>query len=336
LSDSTAFWEQHGLPAAAATLLAAVGSAGRFGVNLFFLLSAYLITSLLVREKSVAGEVGLRSFYLRRILRIWPLYFFALLVASIWPVAADRMPLVYLCGYLLLAGNWMTAILGAPPTFMSVLWSVSIEEQFYLSWPLAMKRLSRPVLIAIGFALLATANGTRIYLSQTHITVHSVWPNTFAQLDTIGVGILCALLLRADVPKFMPIQRCLLVCSGAALLLICGHYYDMTPAFTILGYCGITLGCLALFLGFAGARFRSGPLVYLGKISYGLYVYHRMCQYLMGYAFKGHVRTAAGFAIYSCGALALTIALGAASYRWLETPFLRLKDRFAVVHSRPV
>jgi peptidoglycan/LPS O-acetylase OafA/YrhL len=93
LTHSADTWVSYGLPRSLGMLLAAVAGAGAFGVSLFFMLSAYLITTLLLGEKQTTNDVHLRSFYFRRILRIWPLYFFMLAVASLWPVPDMRMPL---------------------------------------------------------------------------------------------------------------------------------------------------------------------------------------------------------------------------------------------------
>ena len=78
------------------------------------------------------------------------------------------------------------------------------------------------------------------------------------------------------------------------------------------------------------------PLIYLGKISYGLYVYHVLALRLIGLALGGKAGTPARFLFYWFGGLILTIVLASASYRWLESPFLRLKEKFAAVKSRPV
>jgi peptidoglycan/LPS O-acetylase OafA/YrhL len=116
--DPTLYFLYH-LSATLALLMAAIASAGSFGVQLFFLLSAFLITSLLLREKAATGDIHLRAFYLRRVLRIWPLYFFALALAAFWPLRNVRIPRSYLAAYLLLCGNWMTVFFDAPKTFMS-------------------------------------------------------------------------------------------------------------------------------------------------------------------------------------------------------------------------
>src|SRR5262245_22111925 len=103
------FYQAAGLPAFLGRLMISIFGAGAYGVDLFFALSAYLITTLLLRERSTSGALDLRSFYLRRILRIWPLYLsfvaFAAITAAILP--GQRLPLGYVAGYALLAGNWI-------------------------------------------------------------------------------------------------------------------------------------------------------------------------------------------------------------------------------------
>jgi peptidoglycan/LPS O-acetylase OafA/YrhL len=320
----------------AGELMAAIASSGRFGVQLFFLLSGYLITSLLLRERWIKGDVNLRAFYVRRILRIWPLYFFILLVAVLWPWTG-RLPLPYFLAYLLLAGNWITVMLGPPASWASILWSVSIEEQFYLSWPLVIKFFSRKRCLHVAIGLIAVANVTRLYLAVGSLQPYTVFPNTFAQLDSIGAGILCAIVLKASVPLFSTGKRLLLIYTGLALLICCGYFADSESSiFVIAAYPAVTFGCLALFLGACGTSISWRPLVYLGKISYGLYVYHVLALSLVGRALGGKAGTPLRFLVFWWGALLLTIALASASYRWLETPFLRLKEKFAVIKSRPV
>ncbi len=230
----------------------------------------------------------------------------------------------------------MTALFGPPHTFASILWSVSIEEQFYLSWPLAVKRLSRSSLILVAIALLLLANVTRLYLSGRELHAYTVWPNTFAQLDPIAIGILVAVVLRGGVLRLNTKVRVVLAVTGIAVLVFCGHFSDATPQFTLAGYPVVSLGCLALLLAICGVTLPNSPLVYLGKISYGLYVYHFFALYLLGRALHGRTGTAARYGIYWAGGLALTIALASLSYRFLETPFLRMKERYSFVNSRPV
>ncbi len=324
------------LPRTAALLMSAIASAGAFGVQLFFLLSAFLITSLLLREKDARGEVHLKSFYIRRILRIWPLYFFALAIAALWPLRAERMPLNYLAAYLLLAGNWMTVFLGAPKTFMSILWSVSIEEQFYLSWPLVLRKSSRRTLITIAVGLIIVANVTRFVISMGPLTEHSVFPNTFAQLDSIALGILSAIFLKERLHRSV-LTRLALGAIGLSALVVCGHFSSRADAaFARFGYPIVAFAALLLFAAVYGFRLTFKPLIYFGKISYGLYVYHVLAIHLMGHLLGDRAGTLFRFFVYWFGALILTMLFASTSYRYLEAPFLRLKERFAFVKSRPV
>jgi peptidoglycan/LPS O-acetylase OafA/YrhL len=117
--------------------------AGAAGVDLFFALSAFLITSLLLKERQETGEISLKYFYLRRILRIWPLYFLVIALGIVLShtVANQNLPWYYIAGYLLFVGNWVHAVFGRPESIAFPLWTVSIEEQFYLFWPLIVKVL---------------------------------------------------------------------------------------------------------------------------------------------------------------------------------------------------
>ena len=336
LPRDPADYARYHFPHMAGELMASIATSGRFGVQLFFLLSGYLITSLLLRERWVRGHVNLQAFYVRRILRIWPLYFFALLLAVLWP-GDRRLTVPYFIGYLLLAGNWMTAFLGPPASWASILWPLPILQQFYLLWPLVIKFFSRSVRLYFAIGLIVLANITRYYLAVGTLRPYSVFPNTFAELDSIGVGILCAIALKGSVPLLSTGKRLLLAYIGLTLLLGCGYFGRAeTPTFVIVGYPCAVVACLALFLSVCGISFTFRPLIYLGKISYGLYVYHVLALLLVGMALGGKAGTPARFLFYWLGGLVLTIAMASASYRWLESPFLRLKEKFTTVKSRPV
>ncbi len=128
----------------------AAARAGGAGVDLFFVLSAYLITSLLLRERQKTGDLSLRLFYVRRTLRIWPLYFLVVALGLVFAHTGgehdtrwfyyQRLPWYYVLGYVLFVSNWIYAIFGVAQSICAPLWTVSIEEQFYLIWPALMKR----------------------------------------------------------------------------------------------------------------------------------------------------------------------------------------------------
>jgi peptidoglycan/LPS O-acetylase OafA/YrhL len=297
--------------------LAAAGRAGALGVDLFFALSAYLITELLLREQRATGSVNVRAFYTRRILRIWPLYFFALGIlapAMQWWDPTDHLPPSYTAAFALLSGNWACAWAGYPASSFSLLWSVSIEEQFYLAWPWLVRRhIER--LRALAWAMIAVAWITRLLLLDAQHP--AVWCNTLARLDPIAAGIL----LAGRETALRPLFRTALIGGGALGMLAIGALGDHAGVVSLWTYPLAALSAAAVLRGVLGLPLHLPPLEYLGKISFGLYVFHVAALKLAGSA---------------VGGLALTVFAAALSYRFLETPFLRWKEHFARVESRPV
>ena len=338
------FYNAAGYPHWLSSLLISVFGAGAYGVDLFFALSAYLITSLLLRERAATGALDLRGFYVRRILRIWPLYLAFVAFAAIFAalVPEQRLPMKYVVGYSLLAGNWIYAFYGLPASFATPLWTVSIEEQFYLAWPLALRKASVRTMAAIAAGLLVIANAWRVWLAVTAAPVERIEYNTFTRLDPIALGILLAL-CGDKLPQFTRLQRVALLCGGAATWVavfaftVTGQALTVTTWRMALGHPFTALASVAVLLSVLGSQhrfLRNATLLYLGKISYGLYVLHEFAHFCAIRAV--HASTPGMVVAQSSVGLALTIVLAAASYRWLESPFLRLKERFAHVQSRPV
>jgi peptidoglycan/LPS O-acetylase OafA/YrhL len=344
------FYEAHHfLPRAVVSWVCALAGAGAFGVDLFFVLSAYLITVLLLREQKARGDIDVKSFYVRRICRIWPLYFFFIAVAAVIPLwdRAQSLGSTYIAGYLLLAGNWVYAVKGMPASVAIPLWSISVEEQFYLVWPLILRRMSRMRIIYATLVVLGLGNIARIALVYMHASGAAAEYNTFVRIDAIAFGILIACLFGERSPRLGLAGRLALFSVSLSLWLVISTYAGLNvpraPApvlGTILGRPAIALASTALLIAFigapaAGVRFLTNPMLsYLGKVSYGLYVYH-----MFGLLLARHIlgtNSAMRYLGYAALGLLLTIALSSISYRWLESPFLRLKNRFAVVQSRPV
>ncbi len=337
------FWTKLGVPSVLATVLSGVGASGAFGVSLFFVLSAYLITELLLREKELVGALDVKSFYVRRILRIWPLYFFflALAAAMHWFVPGQNMGWRAGLAFSALAGNWYIVFIGFPSSVIFPLWSVSIEEQFYLTWPLIVRRVSQMTMVAIAVGLLGVATATRFYLGAHHRWESQVWCNTLVQLDPIALGILMAVLLRGAVPQLTKLARAALTVAGVACIASGALYFGikndpLTTARIVLGYPAVALGCVLLL--FSVLREGAKPakaLVYLGRISYGLYVFHILGLLISDYVVPNQTANLARYGLRVVVAFALTVTMAAISYRWLETPFLKLKQRFTYVQSRP-
>jgi len=303
----------YGILRQAGLVLAGVARAGALGVDLFFALSAYLITEILLRERRSRGAIDIRAFYIRRILRIWPLYYFALLILvpamSILP--DERMPWAYFASFTAFGGNWACAAWGYPASSFALLWSVSIEEQFYLAWPWIV-RLGQLQLRRIAYAMLVIATLTRIVLVMRDVHHPCIWCNTLARLDPIAGGALLACFLNGSLPVHTPRLRVLWIGLGAVLLIGAGAGGGNEGWTVLVTYPLAAAASVTIIFGTLGARLRAGA--YLGKISYVLYVFHTAA-----------IRVVPSTIL----ALPLTIAIAALSYRYLESPFLRFKDRFA-------
>jgi peptidoglycan/LPS O-acetylase OafA/YrhL len=341
----------RGLGISAARLTWATFSC-QWGVDLFLVLSAYLITELLFRERRRFGAIDLEKFYLRRILRIWPLYYaffgYVVLIHERFD-ANDTLSAVQMLAFGTLAGNWTSALLGFPSSLVAILWTVSLEEQFYLAWPLIVRSVKRLWIVCL--AMLVISSLTRFVLLWLHAPDNGLWCNTLARLEPFAAGALVALRLGDAVPRLGPGGRRLAVAGGAALWVVgtkLGHFsFETLPTWgQLLSYpmaaAGATLFLLAALAsppdrGLASSR----ALIYLGRISYGLYVLHFPAMKASRALLVVIERTVplaafphlvASFVLW----MGLTVALAAISYRWLESPFLRLKGRFTRIPSRPI
>jgi peptidoglycan/LPS O-acetylase OafA/YrhL len=139
---------------------------------------------LVFQERKLAGRIDIKGFYIRRILRIWPLYFFFIAASAIVPLwdRAEHLGWPYIAGYLLLAGNWVYTLKRLPESMAIPLWSIPIEEQFYLLWPLIVRRFYLRNLKYALLALLSLGYISRIVLVSQHVTQAAAEYNTFARI----------------------------------------------------------------------------------------------------------------------------------------------------------
>jgi peptidoglycan/LPS O-acetylase OafA/YrhL len=335
------------MPDSLANALGDVGVAGAFGVDLFFVLSAYLITELLLRERRARGTLDVKAFYLRRILRIWPLYFLFLVFARALAafVPGERFDWNHLLAFALFSGNWIW-ILRPVDTVAAPLWSVSIEEQFYICWPLVVRRGTVRRVVIAAVAILAVGAAVRLALSLHGVDEEWISRNSLTRVDGIAAGVLLAAALRGRLPRLAAGARLALLGGGLAALLVVARWFNpianpVRPLSATLGCPLVALACCAILvsaLGAEGAPFRllrARPLVYLGRISYGLYVFHQVGLLVATRLFPRHAQAVGPWVGHLAVGLAVTVGLAALSYRFIEQPFLRLKQRFTVVRSRP-
>jgi peptidoglycan/LPS O-acetylase OafA/YrhL len=323
-------------------LWGAIAKSGAAGVDLFFALSAFLITSILLREREETGGISLRRFYLRRILRIWPLYFLLIAVGVVLAhtMAKQSLPWYYVAGYLLFVGNWVHAVFGRPESICSPLWTVSIEEQFYLIWPLLMKMLRRRGMIVAAIVTFLLATVCRLGFMLAGSSGGFIYYGSVSRCDSLALGILLALF--ADrLPRLTRRVRWLLLAGGLLGWVASSAWLNEQPGPVdirmVLGRLIVSLAAGAILYACLHSHsnlVRGEWVVRLGKISYGLYMLHLTGILIMLSLF----RPVWGWQLLATKALGfvMTVILALASYRWVESPFLHLKDKFATVLSRPV
>lgn len=305
---------------------------GAFGVDLFFLLSSYLITEILLREHRDRSAINVPAFWTRRILRIWPLYFgflaFALWIVPLW--LPQSFPRFHALAYATFWGNF--AVIVRPGEMDSVgqlLWSVSIEEQFYFVWPLVIS-LFVGRLRSICFVLFLVSTATRLYLVATGVdSTWAFWSNTPARLEPIAAGALIAAILNGRMPELTGTRRVISIVSGLILIALAGTFGSFDGVTSLFTYPIATVAAVLLLLGTLGSPWPTpGWLTYLGRISYGLYVFHFFAiSIVRKYIVVDHAF--GEWALQFVAAFALTVACAALSYRYFERPFLRLKERFS-------
>lgn len=322
-----------------ATVLSFINQGGAFGLSTFFFLSAFLITSLLLKERTETGTVHLRKFYMRRILRIWPLYFgflfFTFALGQVW--APAHYSVKALLAFMFIYGNWYVLATGWMSAVVVFLWSVSVDEQFYLFWPLLLRKLSMNGIRNLCLGLIAASLTVTGVLAFHGYQTLVLWFNTGVQLIFIASGGLMA--LRYGLEARQKSARKSLLGIGAALL--CWLAADACMGISVVSVSPIrVLGIFPLaalgtaimvwaFLHMPTGWFRP-RLVYLGRISYGLYVFHGLTLVLCRTYLKAII-PAHGWLIFS---FALALGMAVLSYEYFEKPFLRLKYRFELIHSR--
>lgn len=307
---------------------------GPLGVHLFFAISGFLITTLLLRERDEGGRLGLGAFWARRALRIFPLYYLvlALYVLRTWLLLPDSpqrshffQSLPYYATY---TGNWLVDYSVGHPVIFGFSWSLATEEQFYLFWPLVLA-LSRGSLVP--FALMAGLLG--LDLAAEH-------------------GMLAGVLGSSGIPLTVVTSLSAPICLGALLALTLHHAAGYRLAFAVLGRrasAAVALATLTLFValddtplfaihlamvalvGAVCIRPDHGlarllelrPVSHVGAVSYGLYLFHVSAITLT----KTLWPAAGAFAIFLASTL-ISLGMANVSYRWFERPFLGLRERF--------
>jgi peptidoglycan/LPS O-acetylase OafA/YrhL len=325
------------VPEFLAKILAAAASSFGFGLSLFFFLSAYLIATLLMIERRDFGSVHLKSFYVRRILRIWPLYFTGILVGVLY-AWRFHLPgqLAMFKWYVFFIGNFYYQNHPWNGSPMDPLWSISVEEQFYVIFPLLLATAGPAWIRPLGFGFAGISIAALLVEGCLGFPGNAIWTNTLSQFIFFGTGILCAAWTAKGEVR-LPATLRVLFMAGAFILFGVSAFFAFETQPTaasnglmVLGYLGAAAGCALILFSLLDAPLRfPKPLLFLGKISYGLYVWHMLNFYLLD---RWHAHST----LWKPLTLLSTIAMAFLSYRYLETPFLRLKNKFTYIRNRPV
>ena len=319
---------------------------GLLGVDMFFVLSGFLITSLLVTERDRTGRISLKGFYNRRARRLLPAMLLVLIVTLVvWRLTADpsRFPglrgdATATLGYV---ANWHFAFSGqgyfdqlAPPSPLLHLWSLAVEEQFYLVWPLVviitLRFGSRRLLLAVAMAGAAASTALISVLSVRGVDANRLYYGTDTRATAVLVGAALALaaptLVRAAA---RPRARLAILATGlvaaTSLVLIMTHTGGQDAWLYRGGFLAVALAVGAVIGASVAAPtspfarlLACPPLPYLGRISYGLYLWHWPVTLWLT-----HSRTGLSGPALLGVRLAVTLACAMASWHFLEQPILR-------------
>lgn len=305
-------------------------------VTTFFVISGFLITYLLMNEIGKTNDVSILKFYMRRILRIWPLYYVYMLLAilSVVLFKGDMNESVWY--YTFFSGNISHALgLGLIPLFH--FWSLGVEEQYYLWYPWVVKYNKERILkvvIALCIVWFGVKMGSYFLLGKG--LVYKIFNVT--RFDCMMIGAIGAILYYKKTDWFVKFcsNKWLIVLSWI-LFFTSGLYVQYIPSPVRAEYISI-ISLLIIMVGLLSKPILENRIMnYLGKISYGIYVIHPLLIFVGSWIVKSTGLLSnvheGGHIVVFAGVSALTILLASLSYRYLEIPFLRLKDKFSVVKS---
>jgi len=309
-------------------------SLGWIGVELFFVLSGFLITGILLDTKSQSGFI--RSFLIRRALRTMPLYYAVIAVFAI--IAPHFAPTNWFSQYQLFfwthTSNFLFAMKGGLRP-LGHFWSLAIEEQFYLFWPFVMLVFNQKKLIGLSIFLVALGIFLRIYF-HSYTPIFTV---PLKHLDGILIGSIAAVLVRSN-PQILS-QHIKKIFAVVTIVFIFFIAFNLnTPAgllgnsfaLTIIGLFFGSLLLLSLYSPLVEKFLSNKFLFFFGKYSYGMYVFNSILYHFSNWAGADRLDSNQRLLVYS-GMFLLTVVISYCSYHLFESKFLQLKNRFSPAAS---
>jgi peptidoglycan/LPS O-acetylase OafA/YrhL len=322
---------------------------GWIGVQLFFVLSGFLITGILLDARDSPDYY--RSFFVRRVLRIFPLYYATLVVLfvllpalGLLPASFKRDPMVELSLWAYFS-NWYGAIHQGPDA-VSHFWSLAVEEQFYLLWPFVIHRRSAEWVMRLCFAIAAAALALRVAMLLTGTP--GIYTFLATRMDALALGGAVAAAFRVPSAASWTLDHRRFLIAASVLSLLAGAvisrgYYFTDPMTLTLGLSFLAIafallvaaGVVADRLGAAGwlGALRWSFLRRVAKYSYAMYVLSVPLHFLVGKPALSALGLDPGSVVvgfsYIVAGTALSFLAAAASFHLFEVHFLNLKDRFA-------
>lgn len=324
---------------------------GWVGVDIFFVLSGFLITTILLRTK--AGDGYFKNFYARRSLRIFPLYYLTItmvfvLVYLFFPDQREEV-VFSLPWYYFYVSNWGFSFLTlADPFAIGLTWSLAIEEQFYLIWPLIVcylnsKRLTVFSLILVISSLILRIVIPYIYISPTVDYGELFYHATFTRLDSLILGALIAIAYESkSLKKTLNVLAAPVFVVALAMVAYLVYLNPISPLWDnppmyIYGFTFIALGAGGLIVmlttysenNLLRRIFRIRFLSFFGKYSYAIYLFHRIpILFLDKYFKENSISGYPGWFLFSFLALLIPVIMALISWNLFEGPILNLKKYF--------
>ena len=325
---------------------------GWIGVQLFFVLSGFLITGILLDARDAPDYY--RSFFVRRVLRIFPLYYATLLVLfvllpalGLLPASFKRDTMVEL-SYWAYFSNWYGPFHPGEAS-VSHFWSLAVEEQFYLLWPFVIHRRSAGSVMRLCFAIAAASLSVRVAMLLVGTPAQAIYQFLVTRIDALALGGAAAAAFRIPSAASWALNRRRSLLGASLFSLVAGAVisrgYSFTSPMTLsLGFTFLAIafallvaaGVTADQLGPAGwlGALRWPPLRKVAKYSYAMYVLSVPLHFLVGKPALSTLGLASSNSIlvdlaYIIVGTALSFLAAAASFHLLEVHFLNLKDRFA-------
>ena len=312
---------------------------GGFGVDVFFLISGFLITYILLAEKDLTGKIDIKKFFIRRGFRIWPLYFLLIAVTPFIVSWLNKPSPDYL-STALFYNNFHSMTTGNWEYPFAHFWSICVEEHFYLVWPFLVAFIPNRYLLNTFWTVLFICVFARFGFNLYGKGFYYMYLHTLSRMDVLAIGAIGAYMyfnksLRFTVPKYVRI----------ALYILFVVVYASEP-YNI--YDGMFLACFRKYfyvaviaIGMSNFLLNPDSLIsfkkknvfhYLGKVSYGVYMYSNI---LIAIIIEKIIApyNMVNMYLYFFLNIALTIIISIISYELFEKQFLKLKTRFEVVKT---